>query len=128
LISHYFNLADVLVAQGDHEELARRASAMSSIPSERWIEPYNAACFLGRCMRLAATDPRLAEDDRRKAIESYEGKALDLLDESLRRGFKDLKMLREDPDLEPLRGREGFEKLMTRLDGGGPHQGSGQVQ
>ncbi|RME02147.1 MAG: tetratricopeptide repeat protein, partial [Deltaproteobacteria bacterium] len=42
-------------------------------------------------------------------------KALDALEKAITAGFGDVEMLRNDPDLEAIRGEERFERLVERL-------------
>jgi hypothetical protein len=58
----------------------------------------------------------LADARRRELAQSYAGRALKLLRQSVAKGFKDAAHMRQDPDLKPLQAREEFNKLLAELE------------
>jgi hypothetical protein len=68
-------------------------------------------------MTLAGKDGQLAEAKRRELAQSYAERALALLRQAVERGFKDATQMKQDPDLEPLRTRKEFQKLLAVLEG-----------
>jgi hypothetical protein len=45
----------------------------------------------------------------------YADRAIELLRKAVQAGWKDAAQMAEDTDLDPLRGREDFKKLMAEL-------------
>jgi tetratricopeptide (TPR) repeat protein len=68
---------------------------------------YEAACAHSRCVPLA---------DRTAVKEKLAARAVDLLRQAVSRGFKDIGILRAHPDLDPLRQRDDFQKLLAELE------------
>jgi serine/threonine protein kinase len=68
---------------------------------------YNAAC--------ACTQSMAATRDDSKQAEQYAVRAVQLLRRAIARGYNDLAHLKKDPDLDPLRQREDFQKLLMEL-------------
>jgi hypothetical protein len=46
----------------------------------------------------------------------YTDRAMSLLTQSVQKGYKDVKRLKTDKVLEPLRDREDFQKLLKKED------------
>jgi hypothetical protein len=60
----------------------------------------------GKTTRTAAE-----ESERRR----YAEQAMEALHDAVRKGYKDWKNMSKDPDLEPLRGRADFQKLLRSI-------------
>jgi serine/threonine protein kinase len=75
---------------------------------------YSAACFrsiTASVLRAADKSPsanRPADDEADRAMA--------LLKQAVTAGFKNVAHMREDKDLDPLRGRDDFKKLMSELE------------
>jgi eukaryotic-like serine/threonine-protein kinase len=115
---------DYLVALGqsrlglaDHARLAATADELARFGYEPAKDTYNAACMLCNCATLAGKDNQLADARPRELTQSYADRALALLRQAIAAGFNDAAHLKEDPDLEPLRAREEFGKLVAELEG-----------
>jgi hypothetical protein len=67
---------------------------------------------------IAAQDVQVPEEKRKKAAQSYADRALALLREAVRCGYRDAAHMQKDPDLDPLRGRDDFQKLLAELEKG----------
>jgi hypothetical protein len=52
---------------------------------------------------------------RGELVRSYGEQALTALQQALANGYKDLAHLQKNKDLDPLRGREDFQKLLAEL-------------
>ena len=49
-------------------------------------------------------------------MQFYGDEAMKLLREAVAKGFKDAKQMKQDRDLDPLRDREDFQKLLEELE------------
>jgi eukaryotic-like serine/threonine-protein kinase len=78
--------------------------------------PFNAACLLCRCVTLAEKDAQLAETERKELAQSYADRAMEMLRQAVARGYKDAAHMKKDTDLDPLRAREDFKKLLADLE------------
>jgi hypothetical protein len=47
---------------------------------------------------------------------SYAARALDLLRQAVARGYKDAALMKKDPDLDPLRQRDDYRKLLAEVE------------
>jgi serine/threonine protein kinase len=116
LRAHYAALSVALEAQGDHEELARRARELAE-GSPPGPDHELAASMLCASSRVAAGDEALEEGRREALAMALANEALELLVAAVAAGGRlDPKNLREDPALEPLRGREEFQRINARLE------------
>jgi hypothetical protein len=65
---------------------------------------------------LAAKDAKLPDAQRKELANSYADRALEALRQAVTRDYKDAANLKKDPDLDPLRGRDDFQKLLAELE------------
>jgi hypothetical protein len=68
---------------------------------------YNAACAFALCVPLA---------DKEEAREKLAARAVELLKQAVARGYKNAAHMRQDPDLDRLRQRDDFQKLLAELE------------
>jgi eukaryotic-like serine/threonine-protein kinase len=75
--------------------------------SEKWnaAEWYDFACF------YAVASGKIADKKQ-----EYADRAMELLQQAVKAGYKDAAHMTKDTDLDPLRGREDFKKLMAELE------------
>jgi hypothetical protein len=77
---------------------------------------YNSACMRAVCAAvMQATDPTAA--GAAKAQEQAD-RALAWLQKAVAAGYKDLAHLKKDEDLDPLRSRDDFKKMLAALEAG----------
>src|SRR5262249_3351495 len=116
LRNDYATLADVLLDLGDHAGAGAAAEEMPRLYPERPEEYLRAADYLALCTSLARSDGRLPEGQRRELGEKYARRAVELLREAVRHGFKDVKELKAAPVYEELHDREDFQELLRDLE------------
>jgi tetratricopeptide (TPR) repeat protein len=108
--------AMTLLHLGDH---AAAAAAARQMAAQKGIKPddmYNAACVYSRSAAALQKDTALSETDRARLRGAYTQEALGLLREAFARGYRDIAQLKKDPDLDALRDRVEFRKLVEELD------------
>jgi hypothetical protein len=72
---------------------------------------------LALCVPLVDQDKGVLTEDEKKALRGrHAEQAMAALRQAVANGFGDAGRLRQDPDLEPLRAREDFQKLVTELE------------
>ncbi len=76
---------------------------------------YDAACHFARSVELVGKDQNLPEDQRREMTRSYTERAMELLHVSVEKGFRDIKRLKEDPELNALRQLKEFQELLEKV-------------
>jgi serine/threonine protein kinase/tetratricopeptide (TPR) repeat protein len=105
-----------------HAGLLEQAEAGRTVEIRRdlgWDAPsdaYDAACLLSRCIPIVANHDMLADAQRKQAVQFYGDAAMRLLRDAAHKGFKDLAHLKKDTELDPLRQREDFKKLIADLE------------
>jgi eukaryotic-like serine/threonine-protein kinase len=104
------------VGLSDHARLATTANELVRFAFDPANDTYDAACFLCNCVTIAGKDAQLAEAKRTELAKNYADRAITLLRQAVTRGFKDAAHMKKDPDLEPLRAREDFKKLLAELE------------
>jgi eukaryotic-like serine/threonine-protein kinase len=101
----------------EQEDAARTAETCRDLGWDAVADAYNAACFLSRCIPIVAKHDKLDDKQRNEAVQFYGDAAMKLLREAVSKGFKDVVHMKKDADLNPLRQREDFQKLVAELEG-----------
>jgi serine/threonine protein kinase/tetratricopeptide (TPR) repeat protein len=101
---------------GNHVRLATTAEELARFGNDSASDTYIAACMFCTATRLAARDARLTEPLRQERAQRYSDRALALLRLAVALGFKDVRRLKHNPDLEPLRARDGFRELLAEVE------------
>jgi serine/threonine protein kinase/tetratricopeptide (TPR) repeat protein len=111
-LAHAVALAQI----GDHVQAAKQADEIARQGELDPVELYNLACTYGRCLEAAGKDPKLTLSDSPKVKEQYATRAIDSLRQSIAKGFKIVALVKTDADLNSLRQREDFKKLLAELE------------
>jgi serine/threonine-protein kinase len=101
-----------LARAGDHAQAVSEANALAEAKGVHALTLYDLACV---CSLASAS---VKNDDR------YAARAVELLRQAVAKGYKDIDHLKKDPDLDPLRGRDDFKKLLAELEAGAREQKS----
>jgi tetratricopeptide (TPR) repeat protein len=108
-----------------HAGLLEQADAVRTAETCRdlgWNGPadaYDAACYLSQCIPIVAKHHKLNDKQRKEATQFYGDAAMKLLRDAVSKGYKDVPHMKKDTDLDPLRQREDFKKLIAELEGKG---------
>jgi serine/threonine protein kinase/tetratricopeptide (TPR) repeat protein len=109
--------AVALAQTGDFAQAAKSIDEMARQEGLTPVDLFNVACVYARCLEAADNDVKRPAADRARLTEQYAGRAMDALRQALARGFRDVPVLRTEPDLAPLRRREDFQKLLQEVGG-----------
>jgi hypothetical protein len=69
------------------------------------------------CIPIVAEHEKLDEQQRKRAAQFYGDAAMTLLRDAISKGYKDVARMKEDTDLDPVRKRDDFQKLVRELEG-----------
>jgi tetratricopeptide (TPR) repeat protein len=108
-------LAQTLVELGDHAAAAAAAELLVQLAVDPANDLYNAARLLARCVSPAAKDSRLPEPQRLELAGNYTKRAMSYLLGAVEKGFRDHELMTRDGDLDALRSRDDFKKLVLEL-------------
>jgi serine/threonine protein kinase len=101
----------------EKDEAVRTAEVRRDLGWDPPSDGYDAAGFLSGCIPIAAKHQKLNDEQEQELAQFYGDAAMELLRDAVRKGYKDAAHMRKDVDLEPLRPREDYLKLMAELDG-----------
>ena len=110
-------LAENLLQQGKHAEAAKVAEKFPGARPKDANGYQKAAVLLARCITLADKDAQITQAKRKELAQSYADRAIALLRQAVARGYQDAAQLKKDANIEPLRGRDDFRKLLAELEG-----------
>jgi tetratricopeptide (TPR) repeat protein len=110
-------LCVALLRFGEHAQAADAAAELPRIVPEGPREYLRGAAFLAQCASAAASDPKIAESDRRARAEACTRRALELLRQGIDGGWiKDPHEL-DINELAPLRSMDSFKDLKKLVEG-----------
>src|SRR5262249_24688218 len=106
---HRENLAVLIQANaglGDPTATKQVAQKLRDLGWDPSGDAYAAACAISRCVPIVQTNEKASQDERDKQAALYAEEAMALLRDAVQRGFNDAGHMKQDKDLDPLRGRE----------------------
>jgi serine/threonine protein kinase/tetratricopeptide (TPR) repeat protein len=103
----------------EQDDAVRTAESCRDLGWEPSVDAYDAACGLSLCVPIVAKHARLEDKQRQEAVQFYGGAAMKFLRDAVSKGFTDVPHMKKDTDLDPLRQREDFRKLIAELEGKG---------
>jgi serine/threonine protein kinase/tetratricopeptide (TPR) repeat protein len=109
-------LAETLLVLKDHAAAAAAAEEFLAAATKPQQDAFQTACLLAGCARLARQDPSRDEAARGELAEAYAGRAVAALRAAVRNGFHDSEKLQKADELEPLRARADFQKLLAEVE------------
>jgi hypothetical protein len=103
-------LAAAISALAKKEKQPAKAAAAADLLADNAKIPgdlYDAACGYALCVPLA---------DKPETKEQYAARAVALLRQAIAKGYKDAAHMKQDTDLDALRQRDDFKKLLADLE------------
>jgi tetratricopeptide (TPR) repeat protein len=112
--------AAALARLGEHSGAAAEARALAEQQSLEVDVIYNLACIYSLAAAAAGRDAQLTGAEQAKAVEDYGGRGVAVLAKAAAAGLfqkpSDLEELKKDKDLDALRSRADFQKLLAALE------------
>jgi tetratricopeptide (TPR) repeat protein/tRNA A-37 threonylcarbamoyl transferase component Bud32 len=115
--SHLGMLTLAHAALLEPEEAVRTGETCRDLGWDAPRDAYYAACSLSQCVPVVATHDKLDAKRRQEAMQFYGDAAMKFLLDAVTKGYKDVPHMKNDADLDPLRQREDFQKLVAELEG-----------
>jgi tetratricopeptide (TPR) repeat protein len=113
--ANYMLLVEALIHLGEHAKAAETMPEILHHLLDAQAAYSEVAVFLSRCVLLVKKDAELPEARREELARPYADRAVEMLREAAKRGY-DARLLKEHSEFDPLRGREGFERLIRELE------------
>jgi tetratricopeptide (TPR) repeat protein len=113
--NHLNALATVHAGLLEPDDAVRAAATCRDLGWDAPADAYDAACSLSRCVPIVARHDKLDDKHRKEASQLYGDAAMKLLREAASKGWKDVAHMKKDTDLDPLRERQDFKKLVAEL-------------
>jgi tetratricopeptide (TPR) repeat protein len=104
---HRASRATTRVNAGQVAEAVAEVAELSKMPHWDAGQWYDFACV------YALACAKSPDKDKKQ---EYADRAMDLLQRAVKAGYNDAAHVRKDTDLDPLRGREDFKKLLAELE------------
>jgi serine/threonine-protein kinase len=109
-------LTTTLAGLGDHAGALKAAEELSQSGTNSAADTYDVACALALCVPLAEKDANLAESQRRQQAQAYADRAMTMLRQAVAKGYADADHMKQDTDLDSLRQRADFQKLLAEVE------------
>jgi hypothetical protein len=117
--NHLSVLTTVHAGLLEPQDAVRTAETCRDLGWDPPVDAYEAACALSQCIPTVAQHDKLDAKRRKEAAQFYGAAAMKLLREAVSKGYKNAAHMRKGTDLDPLRRREDFRKLVAQLEGKG---------
>lgn len=114
LLRSYGLLARLQIRSGDDRAATESANRLAETAASA-MERYNVACYLGLCVS-ATQDAPWPEAKRAEVADALAGQAMTALRRAIVDGYRNIRLIRKDPDLDPLRQRRDFKELLAELE------------
>jgi serine/threonine protein kinase/tetratricopeptide (TPR) repeat protein len=108
--------AIVLAGRGDHARASEEAEAVVRQGDPGSVQLYNVACAFSLASAAADHDAKLSPTDRNHLKARYADRAMEILRQAVAKGYRNPNIIKPDRDLDPLRARKDFQKLLADLD------------
>jgi serine/threonine protein kinase/tetratricopeptide (TPR) repeat protein len=102
--------------QGDQAAAIETAIKLRELGWNPPGDAYNAACALAQCIPIVEKDEKASKEERAKQVLFYGDQAMAMLRDAVAKGYKDAAHMKKDTDLDRLRSREDFKKLVAELE------------
>jgi tetratricopeptide (TPR) repeat protein len=100
--------AYALARSGEHARATAEADVLSEADDATKDAIYDTACIYALSSAAASSDAQQSE--------CYAARAVELLRRAIQKGFRDVQHMKQDSDLDSLRKREDFQKLLGELE------------
>ena len=110
------SLVETLIALKKHDEATRCIAEMASLSQDSAKDILRAGSLIARCVPLAAADLELPGSRRAELADAYAKRAIELVDEAARKGYRDADAIRKDQGFDSLRARNDFRALLAGLE------------
>jgi serine/threonine protein kinase/tetratricopeptide (TPR) repeat protein len=117
--SHLGVLTQVHAGLLEQQDAVCTAGTCRDLGWDAPADSYEAACALSQCVAIVSKHDKLDDKQRKEATQLYGDAAMGLLRDAVSKGYKDVAHMKKDTDLDPLRQREDFQKLIAELEGKG---------
>jgi hypothetical protein len=106
-------------AQLEQQEAVRTAETCWDLGWNAAVDGYTAARGLSLSVPAVAHHDKLDEKHLNEAVQFYGDAAMMMIRHAVSKGYKDAAQMKTDTELDPLRQREDFKKLISELEGNG---------
>jgi serine/threonine protein kinase len=117
--SHLIAMTQLHAGMLEQEDAIRTAETCRDLGWNAPDDAYDAACLLSLCVPVVVKHDKLDAKQRKAAAQFYGDAAMKFLRDAVSKGYKDVMQMKTDTDLDPLRQREDFKKLLAELEGKG---------
>jgi serine/threonine protein kinase len=108
--------AGMRAGRGDHVRATAEAEAVARLGDMLPGNFYDIACVFSRASAAVDHDDKLSPADRTRLKTRYAEQAMDFLRQAVGKGWRHPQKLKTDPDIEALRTRADFRKLLADLE------------
>jgi serine/threonine protein kinase/tetratricopeptide (TPR) repeat protein len=116
LLSARIDRTTARATRGDHAEAVAGAEALAEQPDLTSGHLYDLCCTYSQCSAAADRDGKLSAAERARLKVRYANRAIDFLRRAIAASWQNPEQLKSDPDIDPLRARADFRKLLAELE------------
>ena len=110
--NHLAVLTQNCAGERDQAAALQVAGQLRDLGWDPAADAYTAACGLAQCVAIVENDDQAGKEQRRQQAQFYADQAMTMLRHAVAKGYKDAVHMKKDTDLDPLRKRDDFQKLL----------------
>jgi eukaryotic-like serine/threonine-protein kinase len=114
--NHLTVLIETNAGLGDPAGAKQAAEKLRDLGWDPPGDAYFAACFLSVCIPNVQRDYQATKEERDNQAAFYGDEALKMLRDAVTKGYKNVEHMKQDKNLDPLRAREDFKRLLAELE------------
>ena len=118
--NHLAVLTQNWAGQRDQAAAMQVAAKVCDLGWDPAADAYTAACGLAQCVLIVEKDDQASKEQRQQQAQFYADQAMTMLRDAVTKGYKDAADMKKDSDLDPMRQRDDFQKLLAELEGKKP--------
>jgi tetratricopeptide (TPR) repeat protein len=114
--AHIMQAGMALLTHGDYAQAVRQADAIARQEGLDLGNFWNLVLLYCNCAAAAGKDTKLTSRERAKLQEDYGSQAVTCLRLAIDKGFRELALIKSNQELDPLRGRADFKRLVQETE------------
>ncbi len=109
-------LMQTCAAQGDQSAAVQAAATLRDVGWDAPSNAHDAAHVLAACVVIVEGDERLKKEVRQQRMRFFADQSMAMLRDAVAKGWRDAAAMKGDAELDPLRKREDFQKLLAEME------------
>ncbi len=127
-LKNFFLMIQTCAALSSQADALQTAERLRDVGWDPPADAYDGACRLALCISVVEHELQGDQERRKQQARFYADQAMTMLRAAFARGYTDAAHMKQDKDLDALRDRDDFKKLLAELEAKGKEHEAKPVQ